>query len=192
MALTLDPDRTALVVIDLQRGIVARPTVPYSAAQVVERAARLADACRRRRATVVLVRVAYHPDGRDLLRPLADEAAPAGPPPDPDWATIVPELGPREGDVVVTKHQWGAFYGTDLDPELRRRRVDTIVLAGIATNIGVESTARAAYEHGYQQVLVEDAMAALTEAGHRYPVTTIFPRIGRVRSTAEVLQALDA
>ena len=78
-----------------------------------------------------------------------------------DWAEIVPELGPEPGDLVITKRQWGAFYGTELDLQLRRRGIDTILLTGIATNIGVESTARDAYERGYRQVFVEDAMAAM-------------------------------
>ena len=90
----------------------------------------------------------------------------------------------------MTKHQWGAFYGTDLDLQLRRRGIATILLCGIATCIGVESTARDAYERGYRQVLVEDAMASFTAAGHQHTVTQIFPRIGRVRSTCEVLAAL--
>ena len=109
-----------------------------------------------------------------------------------DWAEIVPELGPEPGDLVITKRQWGAFYGTELDLQLRRRGIDTILLTGIATNIGVESTARDAYERGYEQVFVEDAMAARNADEHANTVRTIFPRMGRVRSTAEVLAALEA
>jgi nicotinamidase-related amidase len=109
-----------------------------------------------------------------------------------DWTEIVPELGPEPGDLIIAKRQWGAFYGTELDLQLRRRGVDTILLAGISTNIGVESTARDAYERGYQQVFVEDAMGARDAGEHAHTVGIIFPRIGRVRSTADVLAALEA
>ena len=88
--------------------------------------------------------------------------------------------------------RWGAFYGTELDLQLRRRGIDTILLAGISTNVGVESTARDAYERGYEQVFVEDAMAARNPDEHAHTVRTLFARIGRVRSTAEVLAALEA
>jgi nicotinamidase-related amidase len=192
LALALAPDRTALVTIDLQRGIVGRPVAPHAAADVVARAVRLADAARAAGAFVVLVRVGPSPDGRDALRPLADAATPAARGPyDPRWLEIVPELGPRDGDHVVHKRQWGAFYGTDLDLQLRRRGIDTIVLCGIATNVGVESTARAAYEHGYQQVFVEDAMAAMSAEEHAHSLRFILPRIGRVRTTEQVLAAFN-
>jgi nicotinamidase-related amidase len=103
---------------------------------------------------------------------------------------LLPEIGPRPGDIVITKRQWGAFYGTELDLQLRRRGVRAIVLGGIATNIGVESTARDAYERGYGQVFVEDAMSSLSAEGHKMTLDVIFPRIGRIRSTEQVLQAL--
>jgi nicotinamidase-related amidase len=92
--------------------------------------------------------------------------------------------------VIITKRQWGAFYGTELDLQLRRRGVDTIVLCGISTSIGVESTARDAYERGYNQIFVEDAMAARDVEEHRHTVRSLFPRIGRVRTTEEVLAAI--
>lgn len=190
-ALSLDPASTALVVIDLQKGIVARPTEPHTSAAVVANAALVADALRARGGFVVLVRVSYAPDLRDALRPASDEpgwsragALPA------DFAELVPEMEPRPGDHVVTKRQWGAFYGTDLDLQLRRRGITTLVLCGISTCFGVESTARDAYERGYQQVFAEDAMAAMSAEAHAHTVTRIFPRLGRVRRTADVLAAL--
>ena len=94
-----------------------------------------------------------------------------------DWSEIVPEIGPRSGDIVITKRQWGAFYGTALDLQLRRRGIRTLVFGGIATNFGVESTARDAYERGFEQVFVEDAMSGLTAEAHQFAITTIFPRI---------------
>ena len=187
--LKLDPHTTALILIDLQKGITGRETAPHVARDVIARARRLAEHCRRVGATVVLVRVAFAPDGRDRLAPQADAAGWGGTPA-PDFSVIVPELGPADGDLVVTKRQWGAFYGTELDLELRRRGIRTLVFGGISTNFGVESSARDAYERGYEQVFAEDAMAAMTAEAHKFAVTTIFPRIGWVRSTDEVLAAL--
>jgi len=188
-ALSLDAATTALVIIDLQRGIVGRDTAPHAARDVVARAAQLAGRFRSVGALVVLVRVAYAPDGKDRLAPRSDAALWSGPVP-ADFSELVPELGPAPGDVVVTKRQWGAFYGTELDLALRRRAIRTIVIGGISTNFGVESTARDAYERGFEQVFVEDAMAGLSAEAHRFAVTTIFPRIGVVRSTDEVMKAL--
>jgi len=186
---SINLSKAALVVIDLQQGIVGFPTVPHAPDVVVRNAAALADWFRQAGRPVVLVRVTPSADGLDMLRPVADAARqmPALP---PGWADIVPALGPQPADIIITKRQWGAFYGTELDLQLRRRGVDTIVLAGIATNIGVESTARSAFEHGYQQIFAEDAMAALSVEEHEYPVTRVFPRIGRVRKTAEILPAV--
>lgn len=187
----IDKSKTALVVIDLQKGIVGRQTVPYARVIVVKNAAVLADAFRENGMPVFLVRVAPSPDGKDALRPIADAAMPAQTFP-PDWAEIVPELGPKQGDFVITKHQWGAFYGTELDLEFRRRGITTVVLCGIATNIGVESTARFAYEYGYNQIFAEDAMSALSTEEHMFAITKIFPRIGLVRKTKEILTDLRA
>ena len=191
MDLTLMPARTALVVIDLQRGIAEATTAPHPASDVVAHAAAVAVALRAAGGTVVLVHVTPSADGRDALRPQTDTPAWQPGPRPADWAAIVPELGSAPGDVVITKRQWGAFYGTELDLQLRRRGIDTILLAGISTNVGVESTARDAYERGYEQVFVEDAMAARSPDEHAHTVRTVFPRIGRVRSTAQVLAAID-
>jgi nicotinamidase-related amidase len=188
MNLDLDHPATALLVIDLQRGIVAREVAPHPAADVVSRSARLAEAMRRAGGRVVLVRVAYAADEGDRLRPPVDATLPAGPMPE-GWADLVPDVG-REGDLVITKHQWGAFYGTELDLQLRRRGITTLVLCGISTNFGVESTARDAWERGYRVVFAEDAMAAMSAEAHAFAVAHIFPRIGRVRRTTEVLAAL--
>ncbi len=187
--LRLDPHTTALVLIDLQRGIAGRETAPHAARDVIAQARRLAEHCRKVGSTVVLVRVAFAADGRDRLAPAADAAGWGGTPA-PDFSQIVPELGPADGDLVITKRQWGAFYGTELDLELRRRGIRTLVFGGISTNFGVESSARDAYERGYEQVFAEDAMAGMTAEAHRFAITTIFPRIGRVRSTDEVVAAL--
>ena len=133
----LDPSKTALVLIDLQRGITAFPAEPHTTDEVIANAVRLADAFRAADARVILVHVGISPGGGDRLRVQVDEPQPLRQPP-PDFANIVAELGPKEGDIVVAKRQWGAFYGTALDLQLRRRGIGTIVLGGIATNYGVE------------------------------------------------------
>ena len=184
----LDPKQTALVLIDLQNGILSRQTAPHSASAVLARGVRLANAFRKAGALVVLVHVSFSPDGADALKQPTDAGPMAGAR-DPDWDVISPELGRGENDIVITKRQWGAFYGTPLDMQLRRRGIKTIVIGGIATNFGVESTARDAYEHGYGLVFVEDAMAGLSDTVHGFAISNSFPRLGRVRSTEEVLRA---
>ena len=187
--LTIDPPSTALVLIDLQRGIAAGTTVPNAAADVVSRAARLAAACRARGVTVVLVHVDPGPDGVLFPRPAADQPRPPSKPA-LDFTEFVPELGRQPTDVVVTKHQPNAFYGTDLEVQLQRRRINTIILGGISTNLGVEATARAAHERGYEQLFVPDVMAAREADLHEHSVRRIFPTMGRVRSLDAVLAAL--
>ncbi|HEX4575396.1 MAG TPA: hydrolase [Gemmatimonadales bacterium] len=188
-ALELDVRHTALVLIDLQRAILERPVAPNTAKDVLARAVRLAASFRARAAAVALVRVSYSSAGTDVLGQRRDLPAPAMAR-ERGWDELAPELGRDERDILITKHQWGAFYGTALDLQLRRREVRTIVLGGIATNFGVESTARDAFERNYELVFVEDAMAGLTAEAHAFACQTIFPRIGRVRSTQEVCDAL--
>jgi nicotinamidase-related amidase len=190
-ALNIAKEKTALVAIDLQKGIVGMPTRPHDAQAVVRNAAKLADTLRRNDMPVFLVRVTPSRDLKDGLRPMADQSSGMRGIMPPDWSEIVPEMNPRESDFVVTKRQWGAFYGTELDLQLRRRGLDTIILCGIATDIGVESTARFAYEYGYQQIFAEDAMTAISAEGHQHAVKEIFPRLGRVRTTEEIIAALE-
>jgi nicotinamidase-related amidase len=187
--LRIDARSTALVVIDLQQGIVAREWAPYPASQVVANGRRLAEAFRARGGAVVYVRVLVN----ELLSLPADvPGRPANSPMLPESASqIVAEAGMREGDILVSKRQWGAFYGTDLDQQLRRRGIRRIAMAGIATNIGVESTARAAYDQGFELLFAEDAMASFSEEMHRFAIQHIFPRMGRVRSTEALIAALD-
>jgi nicotinamidase-related amidase len=187
----LDPSSTALVLIDLQRGIVTRDTKPHTAVDVVARGAKLAKRFRETGASVVLVHVGYAADDGDRLKPQTD-APPAITLPLPsDWSELVPELEQSKSDIVVLKRQWGAFYGTQLDLQLRRRNMRTIVIGGIATNFGVESTARDAWERNYQLVFAEDAMASMSAEWHEFSIKNIFPRIGIVRSTEEILGALQ-
>lgn len=187
--LELNAATTALVVIDLQEGILPFAGGPHSAGDVVARAARLADKCRVKGAPVVMVRVGWSADFAEALKQPVDAALPAHSLPD-NWWNYPIALGKKESDLEVIKRQWGAFYGTDLEMQLRRRGIDTIILCGISTNIGVESTARNAWEMGFKLVIVEDACSAASSEQHLGSMTHIFPRIGRVRSTEEVLAAL--
>jgi len=190
--LALDPLTTAVVVIDIQKGIVGMPGAPHPTASVVVNCARLVDAARRVGAQPVLVHVGGSPDGADRLNPAVDQAWPGGAKLPPDWSDLAPELGSHPRDIVILKRQWGAFYGTDLDLQLRRRKLTTIVLCGIASEFGVESTARDAFERGYEQVFAEDAMTGRNGESHANSVTRIFPRMGRVRCTEEIVAALGA
>ncbi len=185
----LDPSKTALVLIDLQQGILGTPVGPHSAADVLNRAATLAERFRKLSAPVVLVRVSFGPGFIDALKQPTDAQPRISPP--AGWDELSPALGNDDRDIRITKHQWGAFYGTELDLQLRRRGVETIVIGGISTNFGVESTARDAFERSYALVFVEDAMSAMSAEAHSFAVTTIFPRLGRIRSTQAVLDALS-
>ena len=187
--LKLDAATTALVLIDLQQGILPYAKAPYDAAAVLANAAPLAAAFRAARAPVVLVKVGFSADGGDALKAIVDAPNPAGAPP-ANWMADPAELPPQAGDLHIVKRQWGAFHGTELDLQLRRRGIRTIVLAGIATSIGVESTARFAWELGYDIVFAEDATSGPDAAMHANSFEKVFPRIGRVRTTAEVLAAL--
>lgn len=188
----LDPRTTALVLIDLQEGILPFAQGPRTGQAVLATSARLARRFRERGGLVVLVRVGWHDDFADALSQPADAAMQLKPGMLPEnWWVFPDALEASAKDLQIVKRQWNAFHGTELDLQLRRRGVRTIVLGGISTNIGVESTSRAAYELGYEQVLVEDAMSAGATEHHDASVKFIFPRVGFVRQADQVLAALD-
>ncbi len=188
MSLELDPHKTALVVIDLQNAIVSRPHLaPYSGPEVVERARKLAEAVRAKGGTVAYVHVLLS----DTVQLPVDSPMPRPSEPPPASASeFVPEAGIQPGDLIITKRQWGAFYGTHLEQALDRKGIEIIIMAGIATNMGVESTARAAYDAGYALVFAEDAMTTMSAEWHEFPIKNLFPRMGRVRNTEEIIAAL--
>lgn len=166
--------RTALIVVDLMPRIVELDMGPHKGADVVARASRLVTAFRRAGGTVVLVRVD---------RPGVAEQPPG--------SGFVPEMQPQPGDITVVKQTIGAFYGTGLADQLRDRGVTTVVMAGIATTMGVESTARAASDHGFEVVFAADAMSGMTAAEHDHALTVVLPRFGEVLTTDEVLDQLS-
>ena len=181
MPLTKLDDTSALVVIDLQKGIVGLPCA-HPTGEIVRRAAKLAGAFRARSLPVVLVNVAGSGPGRTEVQ--FNFTPPA------DWTELVPELDRQPSDYTVTKQQIGAFYGIALEQILRRRGVTQVVLAGVTTSIAVEATARNAYDHGYNVTLVVDAMTDLSADAHRHSVETIFPRLGETATTDDVIRSL--
>lgn len=181
MPITMLDPKTALVLIDLQKGIVSMPTAHPSAA-IVKRAATLADAFRGRKLPVVLVNVTGGAPGRVDQPRGGDRPA--------DWADLVPELNRQPSDHTVTKRTFGAFTNTDLEGYLRKQGVTQIVLAGISTSIGVESTGRFAFELGFNVTFAIDAMTDLNPDAHTNSVTLIFPRVGETGTTQDIIDRL--
>jgi nicotinamidase-related amidase len=183
MALTtLDP-KTALIVIDLQKGIVGLP-LTHLPAPIIERSRALADAFRRKGLPVVLVNVAGGAPGRtEQQRRLGDLP--------PDWADLVPELNRQPSDHLVTKKTWGAFTNTGLEAHLKGLGVTQVVVCGIATSIGVESTARQAHEAGFNVALAVDAMTDMRPDAHDHSIAVIFPRLGETGTTQQILDLLE-
>lgn len=176
----LDPKTTALVLIDLQNGILSMPIAPRGGAEVLAAAKELARRFRAARAPVVLVRVGWSEDGRDALSQPVDQPRPSPPGGYPEgWSDLAEGLA-QSGDIVILKRHWSALYGTELDLQLRRRGVSTIVLGGVATNFGVELTARQAWEHGYAVIVAEDVTASASAEMHQFSIERIMPRIARV------------
>ena len=189
---TLDPRTTALVIVDLQKGILGFPLAPHSGAAVLQVGAQLAKRFRAAGATVVLTRVTWSRNFADALQQPVDRPLP-GPAELPSgWSDFPAELEDNAGDIIITKRQWGAFHGTELDLQLRRRGIKTIVLGGIATNMGVESTARQAWEHGYEIVFAEDAISSINPELHSFAMQSIFPIIGRVRRSADIMASVKS
>ena len=182
MTLTALDAKTALIVIDLQQGIVPRPLRPPMDA-VVANAAALAEAFRTRGLPVVLVNVAGVAPGRTEQPPRRLEL-PAG------WTDLIPELNRQPQDHVVTKHTRGAFTRTDLDAHLRSLGVTQVVIVGVATASGVEITAHHAYELGFNVTLASDAMTDPRAEAHVYSLGQVFPRIGETGTTQEIIGLL--
>ena len=182
MALTMLDPMTALIVVDLQKGVVALP-LAHPIGEVVARARALADAFRARGLPVALVNVAGGAPGR------TEQPRQAGSPTE-GWTGLVPELNRRPGDIVVTKRTWGAFAGADLEAQLKARGVAQVVIAGVATATGVESTARQAYEQGFNVTLAIDAMTDSRPEAHDYSVKNVFPRVGETGTSQEIIDWL--
>lgn len=184
MSLTaLDPN-VALIVVDLQQGIVHRNFI-HPLRGVVEHTCALIDVFRAANLPVVLVNVAEQSPGR------TEQASRSNPILAEGWTDLLPELGRQPSDIVVTKRSWGAFATTDLEAQLKARGVTQVVVTGVATSVGVEATARQAYEHGFNVTLVLDAMTDLSGEAHQYSLCNVFPRLGETGSGQEVLNLLQ-
>jgi nicotinamidase-related amidase len=184
MTVTTLDRTTALIIIDLQKGITAIPSA-HAMGDVVANAAALAAAFRSRDLPVVLVNVGGMAPGRNE-QSMAGFQFPA------DWMDLLPELDAQPGDHLVTKRTWGAFTGTGLEQWLKERGVTQVVVVGVATSAGVESTARQAHELGFNVTLATDAMTDRSAAVHDNSVSQIFPRLGEAGTTAAILDLLPA
>ena len=189
--LRLAPQSTAILVNDLQVVNLRLPGAPLPRETMTANLVRLLSAARRAGAQPILVHAGGE-DGIDRLKPITDNPPRPAEPLPLDWRELLPELDQQASDIVILKRQWGAFYGTDLDLQLRRRHLETLVLCGIATEMGVESTARDAFERGYALVFAADAMTGIHAESHANSLCRIFPRMGRVRSTDVIIAALEA
>jgi nicotinamidase-related amidase len=180
----LDPN-TALVVIDLQKGVQGiAPAALFD--PVVANSRRLAEAFRTAGLPVVLVNVDAVAPGRTEQGRRLPAELPEG------FAELVPALGARPDDIRITKKSWGAFAHTDLEARLRALGVTQIVLTGVATASGVESTARQAYEAGFNVTLAVDAMADMRPEAHAASIDLVFPRLGETGTTDAILALLAA
>ena len=177
----LDP-RSALIVIDLQKGLMGFPVV-HPIDGVIERTRKLLDAFRAAGQTVVLVNVAGGAPGRTET-PARASSFPDG------WTDLIPELNAQPDDILVTKHTWGAFVKTGLEETLRARGVTQVVVTGVATGSGVEATARQAYEAGFNVTLAVDAMTDTRAEAHAYSLAKVFPRLGEIGTTDEIVALL--
>lgn len=183
----LNPSQTALVLVDLQQGILGSVKAPHAAADLVTRAAALAAHFRDKGAFVVRVKVGFSPDFGELLKQGSDQPAPMPPGGLPaHWWDDPDGLPMQAGDLALVKRQWNAFHGTELDLQLRRRGITTVVLGGIVTHIGVEGTARAAWELGYQLYIAEDLCSAPIAEPHDASFKFVMPRLGHVRPSTEI------
>jgi nicotinamidase-related amidase len=180
---TLDA-RPALLVVDLQKGIVGLPTA-HPMADVVRHAARLADAFRSHGLPVVLINVDGGAPGRAEQSRRVTEL-PAG------WTDLIPELNRQPSDHLVTKRTWGAFTNTGVEKHLRQSGVTQVVIAGVATSAGVESTARHAHELGFNVALAVDAMTDMSAEAHHNSITRIFPRLAETGTTQQIVALLEA
>lgn len=183
---------TALIIIDLQEGILSPEPVPHGRDPIVARAAQMGRAFAAAGQPIILTTTDFAAGYADAPSGQAD--TPWALPPEglpPGFATLVPEINALPAAVRITKRQMSAFFGAELDLQLRRRGCDTVVICGVATNLGVEATARAAFDLNYNVIITADACGSVAPGFHDFAVEKILPRIARVRPTAEIVAALD-
>jgi nicotinamidase-related amidase len=183
-----DPKTTALISIDLQGFVLGRPLAPYSAQQVIANTVAIANRLKADGGTTVFVTVGFSPDYADAVNQPVDETftLPQGGLPAEALAAPV-EMTALTPDVAIVKRQWSAFYGTELDLQLRRRGIRTLILTGVATNFGVEATVRDGYAANYAVIVAEDAVTTLSQEMQDFACTKVLPRLSRIRKTEEIL-----
>ena len=180
---TLDPN-TALIVVDLQKGIVGGSFL-HPIDEIIDRTRALLDVFRASKLPVVLVNVAGRALGRTEQGPRSNVMI------TDDWTDLLPQLNQEPTDITVTKRSWGAFATTDLEHQLKARGVTQVVVTGIATSAGVEATARQAYEQGFNVTLATDAMTDMRQEAHDYTIQNVFPRVGETGSAQEIISLLE-
>jgi nicotinamidase-related amidase len=192
MSPKLDPARTALLVMDYQRGIVER----FPDAARLDRAAAAIATARAVGATIGYVRVALDAAEAAAVpstnKTFSAIAAGDGFGADDPGTQIVDALAPRDGDIVVRKRRVGALSTTDLEAQLRARGVDTLILAGIATSGVVLSTLREAADRDYRLLVLADLCADSDEEVHRVLVEKVFPRQAEVTTSSELAALFGA
>ena len=179
----LDPN-TALIVVDLQKGIVNGNFI-HPIGEVIDRTRALINVFRAQSLPVVLVNVAGRAPGRTEQGPRSNTALSEG------WIDLLPQLDQQPSDLVVTKRSWGAFATTDIERQLKARGITQVVVTGVVTSIGVEATARQAYEQGFNVTLTVDAMTDFQRETHEYSIKNVFPRLGETGSTQEIISLLE-
>lgn len=184
MPLTTLDSNTAVIVIDLQKGIVNGNFI-HPIGDIIDRTRALVDFFRAKNLPVVLVNVAGRAPGRTRQGPRSNPSLSEG------WTDLLPQLDQQPNDIIVTKRSWGAFATTDLERQLKARGVTQVVVTGVATSVGVEATARQAYEQGFNVTLALDAMTDIREEAHEYSFANVFPRLGETGSTQEIISLLE-
>jgi len=187
MSERLDPRRTCLLLFDFLAGHVAQDEQRY--APVIANAVKLLETARARQVLIAHAR-ADHPAGSKALNISDAEHRPPRITRGTPQAEIVAALAPQATDYQAPKRRWSAFHGTALDQELRARGVDTVILCGGSTEIGIASTAYAARDLGYNLVIVSDACTSPKRDLHEQLMREVFPRLARVRTTAQALALL--
>ncbi|MFH1775597.1 MAG: cysteine hydrolase [Chloroflexota bacterium] len=204
METNIDPKKTALLVIDMQNDLVATQEKPHDVLTnivrergVIANIARVAAAARKAGVLVVIVAQPHKEDYSEFTPPITDEPCPwlsplprkrlvEGTP----GAEVIAELQPVPGDCFVRKYRRNTFYGTNLEPILRGRGIDTVIISGVLTNGCVAASVGGARERDFQVVVLSDGCAAVDPEAHEFYFKKVFPFTGRVRTAAEVVAAI--
>lgn len=187
--------KTALVLIDLQKGIMKMEKA-HPIEKIVENVILLIDQFRKAELPIAIVNV--NPTGSASAKARVEGVSVGRNNGDQSKSSsflegfdkIIPELKTTKDDIFITKKTWSAFYNTKLHEELQKRGITGIVLGGVATSVGVEGTARAASELGYNISFAKDAMTDTFLEAHERSLKYIFPKIGEIGTTKDIIDYL--